>query len=283
MAQNLQSLKKRIKTAQNISQIARAMEMIAASKIKKAQKAVAANRPYADKITEILDRMISCAGPEPVDHPFMRVNAGVDRKLVIALSSDRGLAGSLPTNLFKKLVEYDPAKTDVVTVGKKIERFAAKNGYNLIASFPFGTLFPEYGIVFPLMGIITGHYKEKKSSGVDILFTEFRSVFSLSPSIFRLLPVVAPLCDSKGKELPYKFEPGPEYILRELIPYYVETRLYNAIVQAYTSEQAARMVSMGSAKDNALDIMNDLTLSYNKTRQERITNEILDLANGRIS
>jgi F-type H+-transporting ATPase subunit gamma len=283
MAQNLQSLKKRIKTAQNISQIARAMEMIAASKIKKAQKAVANNRPYSDKITEILNRMISCAGPDAIEHTFMELNPGVDRKLVIALSSDRGLAGSLPSNLCRKLLDFEPSKTDVVAVGKKVERFAAKSGYNLIASFPFGTVFPEYSIIFPLTGILTGHYKKKLVSEVHILFTEFRSVFSLAPTAFKLLPVVPPLCEDDGKALPYKFEPGQEYILRELIPYYVEIKLYNAIVQAYTSEQAARMVSMGGAKENALDIMQFLTLSYNKTRQERITNEILDLANGRMS
>jgi len=282
MAQNLQSLKKRIKTAQNISQIARAMEMIAASKIKKAQKTVLNNKPYAEKITEILNKMLESAGGDDFEHPYMKTNEGAARKLVIAISPDKGLAGALNSNLYKKLLEFKADATDVVAIGKKIERFAVRMGYKIIATFPFGTRFPEYSVIYPLTDIIKQHYIGKNAAEVHVLFTEFKSIFSLAPSSAKLLPIQYPLIEGESKEFPYKFEPGPDFILRELIPYYVEVKLYNAIVQAYTSEQAARMVAMGGAKDNALEIMNFITLTYNKIRQERITNEILDLANGRI-
>jgi F-type H+-transporting ATPase subunit gamma len=261
------------------------MEMIAASKIKKAQKAVQNNKPYAEKITEILNRMLKSAGRDDrddIEHPYMQTNEASTRKLVIAVSPDKGLAGALNSNLYKKLLEFSPDVTDVVVIGKKIERFASRMGYKLIASFPFGTRFPEYSVIYPLTGIIKKHYIGKNAAEVHVIFTEFKSIFSFSPASVKLLPIKYPLIEGDRREFPYKFEPGADFILRELIPYYVEVKLYNAIVQAYTSEQAARMVAMGGAKDNALDIMDFITLTYNKIRQERITNEILDLANGRI-
>lgn len=284
MAQNLQSLKKRIKTAQNISQIARAMEMIAASKIKKAQAAALNSKPYSDKITEVLGRMLSAARPEDTEHPFMIKNEGVTRDLVVAFSPDKGLAGSLVTNLSKKMLAFEPSKHTAITVGRKIEKFASKVDYDVHASFPFGTKFPAFAAVYPLMKLIGELYLQKKVAQVHVVYTEFRTMFSLGPSTFKLLPV-EPQAHAEGAphELPYKFEPDTKYILNELIPYYLEIKLYNALIQSYTSEQAARMVAMGSAKDNALDITDSLTLVYNKTRQERITNEILDISNAKLS
>ncbi|MFH1368895.1 MAG: ATP synthase F1 subunit gamma [Elusimicrobiota bacterium] len=283
MSQNLQSLKKRIKTAQNISQIARAMEMIAASKIKKAQAAAQNNKPYSDKITEVLDRMLSSSRAEDIEHPYMAKNVNTQNRLLIAFSPDRGLAGSIVTNLCRKLLEFGSGNLTVVTVGNKIERFASRMGYEIPASFPFGGKFPHYTSVYPLMNIIQRSYLGKQVSEVHLLYTEFRSFFSQSPVAVKVLPIEPPKQAAENQVLPYKFEPGLQYILNELIPYYLEIKLFNALIQAYTSEQAARMIAMGNAKENALDIGESLTLTYNKTRQERITNEILDLANAKIS
>jgi F-type H+-transporting ATPase subunit gamma len=167
-------------------------------------------------------------------------------------------------------------------MGKKAEKFAARRGYDLAAAFKMGSVFPSYGAVYPLLDLIAKNYAAGTVSSVDVLFTEFKSKISQTPVTRRLLPVEVPK-DAAREEVPYIFEPGAQAILNELLPYYVETELYDFIIQAYTSEQAARMVAMKNAKDNAIEITDFLTNSYNRSRQERITGEILDLANGQIA
>lgn len=284
MAENPQVLKKRIRTAQNISQIAKAMEMIAASKIKRAQAAVERNRPYADKITSTVERILCNADVRNHEHPYVQHNAS-GKKLVIAISPDKGLCGGLNANISRKLLEFDAANLILVTRGKKIERFGARYGYNLVAAFPGGSSFPAYPVIYPVIDIINDYYLKKQVSEVHVLFTSFKSLMVQQPVTVKLLPVEPMQCREPGKaemeEVPYLFEPGTGRILAELLPYYLEVRLYNAIIQAFTSEQAARMLAMQNAKENAADISRSLTKAYNRSRQERITGEILDLANGR--
>jgi F-type H+-transporting ATPase subunit gamma len=278
MAENLQLLRKRIKTAGNIAQIAKAMEMISSSKIKRAQSAVEKNRPYADRITDVVDRILGNCELKEFRHPLTEKKMS-PRKLLVVIAPDKGLCGGLAANLFKKLLDYDEKATDLVTVGKKAERVSVRFDFPLLASFPMGGAFPKYAAVYPLLEIIQKQFTEGKVSSVELLFTEFKSRMQQQPAVFRLLPVALPE-NCETKDVPYIFEPGVETILAELLPYYVEVKLYNALIQAYTSEQAARMVAMKNAKENAFEIKDFLTQSYNRSRQERITNEILDLANG---
>jgi F-type H+-transporting ATPase subunit gamma len=283
MAENLQLLKKRIRTALNISQIAKAMEMIASSKIKRAQTAVERNRPYADKITNTVERILANIDVRGFEHPYLQ-KRGAGAKLVVAISPDKGLCGGLNANLLRKLQEFETANTRVVARGKKAERFAVRYGYELMASFPGGSSFPKYDTIFPVLDIITREFLENRATEVYLLFTEFRSLFAQVPAVVQLLPV-EPLKGTGStyerlEEVPYIFEPDAGMILRELLPYYVEVRLYNAVIQAFTAEQAARMVAMQNAKENAHDIGEFLTRTYNRSRQEKITSEILDLANG---
>ncbi len=283
MAANLQQLKKRIRTAQNIAQIAKAMEMIAASKIKKAQSAVEHNRPYAERITMVVEKIIENCDLSDYHHPCLRApGEGAGKRLVIVAAPDKGLCGGLPSNLFRDLAKFDRAATAVVAVGKKAEKFAVRYEYRLLASFAMGTTFPRYNAIYPVLKVAREHYLSGAVDAVDVLFTSFKSMMIQAPASLRLLPVATvPKCSRE--DIHYIFEPGTTEILNELLPYYVETKLYNCLIQAYTSEQAARMVAMQSAKDNAMDITEFLTRSYNRSRQERITNEILDLANGRIA
>src|SRR5438105_2189760 len=139
MAQNLQLLKRRIKTAKNISQIAKAMEMISASKIKRAQTAVENNKPYSERVTQLTAKLIKNLGTTKFHHPYIMAQTDSKRKLLIALSPDKGLCGSLNTNLFKKVTEINDSQTDAVTLGTKVSRFAAKMDFNLLASFPLGS------------------------------------------------------------------------------------------------------------------------------------------------
>lgn len=279
MAENLQFLRRRIKTANNIAQISKAMEMISVSKIKKAQNSFEKNKPYSDKIRSTIKRIILSLDIEKLDNPYLKINTS-DNKLYIILSPDKGLAGALPTNLMRKIATIEDEKNYYVTVGKKVEKFVGRLKGELTASFPMGTSLPSYSMLFPILNIITEYYLKGKVGKVFIILTEFKSMFLQSPDVFILLPInLEKQSQEDFKETPYIFEPEEKKLLEELLPYYLEIQLYHHLIQAFTSEQSARMIAMQNAKNNALDIADYLTLSYNKARQGRITNELLDLAN----
>jgi len=278
MAGSLKELKARIKTANNIAQIAKAMEMISASKIRRAKQSVQNNKPYTAKLVAIMEKILCGIDITLADNPYVKPKPG-GKKLIIAVSPDRGLCGALVENISRKLMEYDSGEYVVLAVGKKIERFAAKHGYDVKASFNMGTKLPRYDFIFPLLEIVDRLYLSGEVSEVNVLFAEFKTMFSNAPVMKKLLPVVF---DKRCDDLPaagFKYEPGAAKLLRDIIPNYTEVRLYNGLLNAYTSEQASRMIAMQNAKENAVDITEFFTLSYNKLRQEKITNEILDITN----
>jgi F-type H+-transporting ATPase subunit gamma len=277
MAENLQLLKRRINTAKNISQISRAMEMISAAKIKKAQTAVENHRPYSQKVTELTGRLMRQVNPETFSHPYLQAPL-TSKKLLIAFAPDKGLCGSLITNMYKSVVNINLKEYEVVTVGKRMELIGSRLQADVVASFSFGTNLPDHNKVYELTQLINDLYQNKQISGVDLAFTQFESLFSQKAVIKKLLPLQY-IPETEEKTLDYTFEPNAPLLFSQILPLYVEVMLYNAIIQSYTSEQAARMIAMQNAKNNAIDIADYLTLSYNKLRQERITNEILDLAN----
>ncbi|MCX5781697.1 MAG: ATP synthase F1 subunit gamma [Elusimicrobia bacterium] len=281
MPENPQVIKKRINTAVNISQIARAMEMISASKIRKAEKAVINNRPYSEKITYIVSRFLSNKDTHELQHPFLTKNPST-KKLIIAISPDKGLCGGLPGNLFGKLIDYGNRNNYLITIGKKVETFSARYDFNLIASFPMGTSFPSYSFIYPILEIAKEYYIERKVSEVLVIFSEFKNLMIQRPIVYKLLPI-EPQKDLVTRELPYIFETGIRNMVYELMPYYLEVKFYNAFIQAFTSEQAARMTAMRNAKENAIEITEYLTLNFNKLRQEKITNEILDQSNNQFA
>lgn len=281
MAQNLQLLKRRIKTSQNIAQISKAMEMISASKIKKAQTRASNNKPYTERINHIVNRVVKNADTEKFAHPYISSNDSPNT-LVIAISPDRGLCGSLNTNIFKKIHELENERVKLITVGKKIGHYSARFDFDLLASYPMGNTLPDYSLVFQLKKLINEGLENKTFSKVSILYADFLSLFTQKPTIKTLIPFdLTGLENSDESEFNSLFEPSQSELLTELLPYYLEVQIYNSLLQAYTSEQAARMMAMQNAKKNAFDIADYLTLVYNKSRQERITNEILDLANSK--
>lgn len=281
MAENLFILKRRIKTAGNISQIAKAMEMISASKIKKAQNAVENNKPYSQKITDMMQRFISKVELRDFSHPYITPKIS-NKKLLIVISPDKGLCGSLNTNLAKKLFELENKNTMIMTVGKKMERLASRLDFEFVASIPIGSTMPSYRLVFQIKRLIDQYYLSNQVDSVHFLFTEFHSIFAQSPSLVQLLPIAnidMEVSDSNGN---YLVEPNVVEILENLLPYYLETKIYATLLESYTSEHASRMVAMQNAKNNARDVAAYLTLRYNKTRQERITGELLDLSNSQV-
>lgn len=283
MAQNLQLLKRRIKTAQNIAQIAKAMEMIAASKVKRAQQEVFNSKEYSHKIIELTKSLIGSRDMESFSHPYL-VKNNSSKKLILVIAPDKGLCGALVTNLLKKLLEIDSENITYITVGKKIQKVTAILKGRLLASFPMGTRLPQYGTIYPILKLIDEEYKKGHVGSVEIVFTKFNSLFNQTPTEKLLLPIIASNTQNeKVGDLSYIFEPNMKIILESLLPYYIEVSLFHTLLESYTSEQVARMIAMQNAKNNAKDIADALTLTYNKSRQEKITNELLDLNNGSIA
>jgi F-type H+-transporting ATPase subunit gamma len=278
MAQNLQQLKKRIKTSNSISQIAKAMEMISASKIRKAQDSVEKHNPYAKKIKQMAQRIITDKDLFSKEmEKFLVEREG--KRLVYIISPDKGLAGGLVVNLLKVVNSYLRPDDYIVVIGKKASRDVTRHGYNILASFATGTNFPNRSDIYPMIDIAKKFYISGEVSKVSIIYTEFKNMLvqkAVTEDIFPIKP------DKKFKEptTDYIFEPSPWQVLEDLIPFYFEVEFYSAIMNAYASEQAARMTAMKNAKDNANDISVSLTNIYNRSRQEKITNELLDLANG---
>lgn len=281
MAQNLQLLKRRIRTSKNIAQIAKAMEMISASKIKRGQSASLNNRPYADRITEMTANIIASMGNKKFSHPYIDKHDS-DKTLLIAISPDRGLCGSLNTYILKKLFEVENKNTRIVTIGKKASQMVAKMDFEFLASYPIGSTLPSYSLVYQLKNIIDEELAANRIGNVRLLYADFVSVFTQTPIVKQLLPLDLEDEGMNSDNESSIFEPNAVTLLNDLLPYYLEIQLYNSLLQTYTSEQAARMVAMQNAKNNAFDIAEYLNLVYNKSRQERITNEILDLANSKM-
>jgi F-type H+-transporting ATPase subunit gamma len=277
MTQNLQQLKKRIKTSNSIAQIAKAMEVISASKIRKAQDSVEKHNPYAKKIKYMVQRILS---DKDLHYDVEKlVNKRNGKCLVYIISPDKGLVGGLVVNLFKKVSSYLKSDDYVVVIGKKAASEATKCGYNVLASFHMGTNLLKYYDLYPMIDIAKKFYFSGEVTKVSIIYTEFNNLLLQEPVVEEVFPVKQNK-NFKEADMDYIFEPSSQQILEDLLPFYFEVEFYSAFMNAYTSEQAARMIAMKNAKDNANDISESLTNIYNKSRQEKITNEILDLANG---
>jgi len=271
---NILSLKRRIQTAQNVSKTTRAMQMIAASKLKKAQDAALSSRPYVDKLTEVSMNLSSSVDKENL-HRYMKGNHG-EYSLVIVISPDKGLAGSLISNILKEVINSEEKNTMYIAIGKKAENFLVRLRKNVIATFPFGTTLPSFDIVFPVIKIIDEQFTLGKVSNVKLLYSKFQSIFYQKPQIIPILPIKLPAEIKRDEKM--LFEPNIKSLLPSLLSHFLEMTIYQNILETYASEQAARMIAMKNATDNAKEIIEELKLEYNKGRQEKITNEILDIA-----
>lgn len=272
-------LKRRIKTAKNVSKTTKAMQLIAASKLKRAQDATFAQRPYVERLTATARALSKKLKEDFVLPPYMHYQEGTpDTSLLLVFSPDKGLCGGLISNLAGQFLSLE-ATSFVVTIGKKIEKYAASSKQKLLASFPFGNTLPSFDAVYPLISLIDEYYIQKKVKTVHILYSHFGSVFTQTPSLATLLPIVLEE-EEHAKNLPkfQLFEPSIQDILPLMLRRYLEMSLYQYLLESYFSEQAARVIAMKNATDNANDIITQLTLEYNNERQARITNEILDIS-----
>ncbi len=273
-------IRRRINSSKNIKQITRAMQFVAASKLKRAQDATLSARPYADKLDEVLADLAIVLGGE--EHPLLARREG-GKRLIVLITTDRGLAGALNTNTIRfaaQAITGHEGDLTVVTVGRKGRDAMRRARVPIEAHFEgFGDR-PAFADVLPLARLITDDYLAGKYNKVDIVFSQFVSTLSQKPAMDELLPI-APSDDTEG--IPgnqFIFEPDPASVLRQLLPRYVATRLFQAVLEGKASEESSRMVAMKNATENADELIEDLTLSYNKVRQANITREMIEIASG---
>ncbi len=273
-------IRRRIGAVKNIKQITRAMQFVAASKLKRAQDATLASRPYSEKIDEVISDLASVLDAET--HPLLARHEGGHR-LFVVLTTDRGLAGPLNTNTIrfalKEILDHE-GDVAVVTVGRKGRDALRRAHLPLKAHFAgFGDR-PTFADVTPLTRLITDDFLAGTYGQVDLVFPRFVSTLVQRPVIEQLLPL-QPTEDTDG--IPgnqFIFEPSASTVLRQLLPRYVATRVYQAVLETTASEMSSKMVAMKSATENAEELIEDLTLSYNKVRQANITREMIEIASG---
>jgi F-type H+-transporting ATPase subunit gamma len=282
---SLRDLRRRIKSIKNTAQITKAMQMVASAKMRKAQMAAVAGRPYAQLMNEVLSA--ATAGAGEFSHPLMEVREG-NRRAVILITTDKGLCGALNTNLLREAGRLEPGTTVFISAGKKGAQWAARLKRELGAEFLYKDT-PAFADARAISKFAQQMFLEGKVDRVDVLFTNFISTINQRPEQRPLLPIgrlqklqagvngenSAAELEPVGKE--YQFEPAPAKLLGDLLPQYVNYQVYQYLLEAKASEHSARMVAMKNATDNAKGIIKDLSLEYNKLRQANITKELLEI------
>ncbi|MBI2763162.1 MAG: ATP synthase F1 subunit gamma [Chloroflexi bacterium] len=273
-------IRRRIRDVGRIKQITRAMQFVAASKLKRAQDATLAARPYSEKIDEVLADLAAVLGDQ--EHPLLGDRRD-GKRLIVLITSDRGLAGPLNTNTIRygaRAITEHAGDLAVVSVGRKGRDAMRRSRVPLEAHFAgFGDR-PAFADIIPLARLITDGFVNGEFGQIDIVFPRFVSTLVQRPTLDPLLPI-KPTEDTEG--IPgnqFIFEPDPGTVLEQLLPRYVATRLYQAVLEAKASEESSRMVAMKNATENADDLIAEYTLAYNKVRQANITREMIEIATG---
>jgi F-type H+-transporting ATPase subunit gamma len=273
-------IRRRITASRNIRQITRAMQFVAASKLRRAQDSTLAARPYSDLLDEIIgDLTAVLAGDE---HPLLN-RRPEGKRLMVLITSDRGLAGALSSNAIRlaagEIVEAK-GELDLLTVGRKGRDAMRRARVPIIAHFSAFADRPRFEDILALARLVGDEYESGTYNQVDIVYSRFISTLTQRPEIVQLLPVkpAARSRDILGSQ--FIFEPSPARVLDELLPRYVGTRLFQAALESTASFFSAQMVAMKNATENADELIDDLTLSYNKARQASITSELIEIASG---
>ncbi len=259
------------------------MQMVAASKMRRAQQATLASRAYAAKAHEILTYLAAQPGRNKTLHPLLETRGEIKNTLLILITSDRGLCGAYNMNILRAAFDHirhadHPVK--LVTVGKRGRDFIVRSGKNIIAEFTGLSDKPSILSIGPVAKIAIEEFESGQVDRVDIAFTDFVNVLVQRPQIQQLLPLEQPAEPISGAHAVYLYEPDPESILAELLPRLTELQIYQALLESVASEFSAQMVAMRNATDNALELIDTYTLEMNKARQATITKEMLDIVGG---
>jgi F-type H+-transporting ATPase subunit gamma len=279
-------IRQRIRSVKNTAQITKAMQMVAASKMRKAQQSALSGRPYASLLNEVLGNVAAHAGD--FGHPLMDVREE-GRRCVVVISSDKGLCGALNSNLMREAAKLDPTNTVFVAAGRKASQFLARTKRNLLAEFSYKDA-PLFGEARAISKFVRDLFLKEEVSRVDVLFTNFVSTLTQKPELQPFLPVGEIKAVTVGIPRPeaeeqlfqgateFQFEPSAGGVLGALLPHSLNFQMFQFLLEAKASEQSARMVAMKNATDNANQLIKDLTLEYNKLRQSNITKELLEIS-----
>ena len=278
---NLRELRSRIRSIESTSRVTKALQMIAAAKMKKAQDKVLEGRAYSEKLNSIIANVYE-SNPEV----FLTESESVSEKsLILLVTPDRGLCGALVSNILKEASKFiESLKEDnyeIRVIGKKGTSFVSKLN-NEYESFKVSDM-PTFEEVSPITGNISSDINSNDFSKVFILYTEFISTAVQKPKIKQLLPIELDINDSERPNNEFLYEPDLDKVSKALIPRYVETSIFNSILDSVASEHSARLVAMQNATDNANELKEDLTLDLNKARQQQVTSEILDIVGGALA
>jgi F-type H+-transporting ATPase subunit gamma len=272
-------LRRRIKSVKNTSQITKAMQMVAAAKMRKAQAAAIAGRPYENILMRVLGAVKGHV--EPASHPLLAIRE-VRKQLILVFATDKGLCGPLNANLFRELAETDPAKTEFVSMGRKATQYLARTRRNLIADYPLRDPV-RFADIRPIAKFASDKFISGEVDEVSVLYPRFVNTLTQQSVLRDLLPIPAEDLDVKGVSGEYLFEPDVHGVLDSILPHYIAFQLFQMAHDARASEHSARMVAMKNATDNAKQLVKDLTLEYNKVRQENITTELLEITTAQLA
>ena len=274
-------IRRRIRSIQSTAKVTRAMEMIAASKMKQAQQRVLAARPYAEKMREVLADVAAQRQEGEELHPLLQ-RREVKNIGIIHITGDRGLCGGLNANVNRATATFlqkQEVPVSPITVGRKGRDFLAKFNQSLLAEFTNLGDRPSLNDTLPISRVVIDDYMSGQIDQVYLAYTKFVTTVNQQPVIWELLPIESEGLEQTGN-IEYIYEPSPRAVLDHLLPRYIEMQVYHALLESIASEQSARMVAMRNATDAANDMIDELTLMLNKARQELITKELLDIAGG---
>ena len=274
----VRDIRRRIRSVSNMQQITKAMKMVAAAKLRRAQEKVVASRPYASQIQDVLSRLVQAQ--TDAAHPLLKQRP-VKKTVYILVTSDRGLCGGFNANLIRMtrgiLEEGRDTDTGLVTVGRKGTDYFNKRKAEILTRFIGLGDNPDFSQAKSIAGEVMGLYTAGELDEVYLIYSKFISVLTQEPTMIKVLPI-EPSQEKAGGE--YIFEPSPQKILESLLPSYIESQIFSALLESKASEQGARMTAMDSATENAKEMIAKLTLAMNRARQAAITKEISEIVGG---
>lgn len=281
---SLKDIKRRIKSVKSTQQITKAMKMVSAAKLKKAQDEITAARPYAEKLVALITSLASKTAPE--SHPLLAPREGTKAGLIL-ITSDRGLCGSFNTVLLRNAERFvkERAEADIslYLVGKRASEYFKKRQINTINASNFGSGRPGYATAAKIAQEMTSLYLNGELDEVHVIYSEFKSALAQRPVAQKLLPISTPKEEEAPKDevqIEFIFEPSPDEVLSTLLPKYIEVQVFRALLESSASEHGARMTAMDSASKNASEMISGLTLKYNRLRQAAITKELMEIIGG---
>ena len=282
---SIRQLRRRIRGVQNTRQITRAMELVASSRLRRAQERVLASRPYAERIRAVISNLATVSGAQEL-HPLLQVRP-VSHAALILFTTSRGLCGSLNSNMVRAAVRFildRGVSVDIIAVGTKGPALLRSVGLSDSVSAQYQDLgnYPNVADILPMSRSVVDGFTTANYDEVYVGYSQFVNLMRQEPTLLRILPISPEDYETEAAsayhQVDFIYEPDPDGVLSTLLPRFIEAQVYRALLESIASEHSARMIAMRNATENAEEILRDLTLTYNKVRQTAITNEVIEIA-----